>query len=88
MARVVLRDGRDVVQISDAPRAWQDATPGTFADRSPRWYGGPPGDEDCARRLLVADRQTLWSLDSASGAMSGLAVACPDCAATQALWLP
>jgi hypothetical protein len=85
--RVILRDGRDVVQISAAPPAWQDATPGAFADIAALVWA-PPGDEDAPRRLLLADRQTLWLLDSATGSLSGLAVACPDCAATQALWLP
>ncbi len=85
--RVILRDGRDVVQISTAPPDWQDATPGAFADIAALAWA-PPGDEDAPRRLLLADRQTLWLLDPATGSLSGLAVACPDCIVTQALWLP
>ncbi|MEI2692828.1 MAG: hypothetical protein V9H69_25155 [Anaerolineae bacterium] len=37
---------------------------------------------------MVADRQALLIVDPASGAISGLAVACPDCVVTQAVWLP
>ena len=41
-----------------------------------------------SRLLLLADRQTLWIIDPATGNLSGLAVACPDCVVTQAVWLP
>jgi hypothetical protein len=89
LARVTLRDGRDVVQISPAPRAWQDATPGTFADLTVlTWAPAGDPDGDAPRLLLLADRQTLWLLDPATGNLSGLAVACPDCVVTHAEWLP
>jgi len=84
LARVVLQDGRDVVQL-DAGAGWQDATPGTFAQVAALAWG-PPGQ--AGPRLLVADRQALLIVDPASGAISGLAVACPDCVVTQAVWLP
>ena len=87
LARVMLRDGRDVVQISPGPRAWQDATPGAFADITALAWA-PTSDADAPRLLLLADRQTLWLLDPATGNLSGLAVACPDCVVTQAVWLP
>ncbi len=87
-ARVVWRDGRDVVQIG-RNGAWQDATAGTFADLAALAWA-PAGDPESAapRLLLLADRQTLWLLDPATGNLSGLAVACPDCVVTQAVWLP
>ena len=75
------------VQLSPAPPAWQDATPGTFADVTALAWA-PAGDVDAPRLLLLADRQTLWIIDSTSGALRGLAVACPDCVVTQAVWLP
>ncbi len=89
LARVTLRDGRDVVQISPATQAWQDATPGTFTDLVALTWS-PAGDADNAapRLLLLADRQTLWLLDPATSNLSGLAVACPDCVVTHAVWLP
>lgn len=88
-ARVIQRDGRDVVQISTAPPAWQDATPGTFAGITAlAWAPAGNADDAAPRLLLLADRQTLWLLDPATGSLSGLAVACPDCVVTQAQWLP
>jgi hypothetical protein len=87
LARVVLRDGRDVVQVSLVANAWQDATPGAFVDLTVLAWA-PAGDEDAPRLLLLADRQTLWLLDLATGSLSGLAVACLDCVVTQAVWLP
>lgn len=84
-ARVILRDGRDVLQVSLAGGAWQDATPGTFADLTELSWAPASA---AARLLLLADRQTLWVIDPATGNLSGLAVACPDCVVTQALWLP
>lgn len=89
LARVLLRDGRDMVQVSLGAGAWQDATPGAFADLTTLVWG-PSGDEDSdtARDLLLADRQTLLIVDLATGNISGLAVACPDCVVTQAVWLP
>ncbi len=89
LARVILRDGRDVVQISPAPRAWQDASPGTFAGITAlAWAPSGDAEADAPRLLLLADRQTLWLLDPTSGNLSGLAVACPDCRVTQVAWLP
>jgi hypothetical protein len=88
LARVIQRDGRDVVQISPAPRAWQDATPGAFTDITALSWAPAADIADGATRLLLADRQTLWLLDPATGNLSGLAVACPDCVVTQAVWLP
>jgi dipeptidyl aminopeptidase/acylaminoacyl peptidase len=88
LARVILRDGRDVVQISPAPRAWQDATPGAFTDIMALSWAPAADSADGATRLLLADRQTLWLLDPATGYLSGLAVACLDCIVTQAVWLP
>ncbi len=78
-----------MVQVSLAGGAWQDATPGTFADLTALAWA-PAGDADSAapRLLLLADRQTLWIIDPATGNLSGLAVACPDCVVTQAVWLP
>jgi hypothetical protein len=87
LARVILRDGRDVVQVSLVANAWQDATPGAFVDLTVLAWA-PAGDEDAPRLLLLADRQTLWLLNPATGSLSGLAVACPDCVVTQAVWLP
>jgi hypothetical protein len=87
LARVVLRDGRDVVQVSSVANAWQDATPGAFVDLTVLAWA-PAGGADAPRLLLLADRQTLWLLDPATGSLSGLAVACPDCVVTQAVWLP
>ncbi len=86
LARVVLRDGRDVVQVSPVANAWQDATPGAFSDITALAWA--PAGEDAPRLLLLADRQTLWLLDPATGNLSGLVVACPDCVVTQAVWLP
>jgi hypothetical protein len=86
LARVVLRDGRDVVQVSPVANAWQDATPGAFSDITALAWA--PAGEDAPRLLLLADRQTLWLLDPATGNLSGLAVACPDCEVTNAVWLP
>ncbi|HSN76647.1 MAG TPA: hypothetical protein VL334_16365 [Anaerolineae bacterium] len=89
LARVTLRDGRDMVQVSLVPNAWQDAMPGTFADVAAlAWAPVGEADVDTSRLLLLADRQTLWLLDPTSGNLSGLAVACPDCLVTQAVWLP
>ncbi len=85
LARVAVRDGRDVVQVSLVANAWQDATPGTFADLTTLVWA--PGG-DAPRHLLLADRQTLLIIDPATGSISGLAVACPDCIVTQAVWLP
>jgi hypothetical protein len=87
LARVVLRDGRDMVQVSPVANAWQDATPGAFVDVTVLAWA-LAGDKDAPRLLLLADRQTLWLLDPATGSLSGLAVACPDCVVTQAVWLP
>jgi dipeptidyl aminopeptidase/acylaminoacyl peptidase len=87
LARVILRDGRDVVQVSPVANAWQDATPGAFVELTVLAWA-PAGGEDAPRLLLLADRQTLWLLDPATGSLSGLAVACPDCVVTQAVWLP
>jgi hypothetical protein len=87
LARVALRDGRDVVQVSLVPGAWQDATPGAFADLVALVWA-PPGGGDATRPLLLVDRQTLLIIDPATGNISGLAVACPDCVVTQAVWLP
>jgi len=88
LARVIQREGRDVVQVSTAAGGWQDASPGSFnAVGALAWapIGQPDND---AGRLLVADRQTLLFIDLATGAISGLAVACPDCTVTNAVWLP
>ncbi len=86
LARVVLRDGRNVVQVRTADGDWQDASPGSFAAiRALAW--SPAGAGDGARSLMIADRQTLLLIDPATGAISGLAVACADCALTNAVWL-
>ncbi len=89
LARVVLRDGRDVVQVRTADGDWQDASAGSFAAiRALVWSPAGAGEDDAARTLLIADRQTLLIIDPATGAISGLAVACPDCMVTNAIWLP
>ncbi len=87
LARVIQREGRAVVQVGTADGGWQDASPGSFnAVGALAWA---PADEGAAAgRLLVADRQTLLFIDLATGAISGLAVACPDCTVTNAVWLP
>jgi hypothetical protein len=87
-ARVISRDGRDVVQLSLVERAWQDATPGTFADLTALAWMAPGSDRDAPGSLLLADRQMLLLLDVATGNISGLAVTCPECVVTQAVWLP
>jgi hypothetical protein len=87
-ARVTVRDGRDALQTRQAGGAWQDASPGTFADLGVLVWapeGLVAGDQ---RAMLLADRQTLWIVDPATGSLSGLAIACPDCVVTQAVWLP
>jgi hypothetical protein len=89
LARVVLRDGRDVVQVRTADGDWQDASAGSFAAiRALAWSPAGAGEADTAPTLLIADRQTLLLIDPATGAISGLAVACPDCTVTNAIWLP
>ena len=89
LARVIVRDGRDVVQVRPADGDWLDATPGTFADLIElAWAPAGAPDSAAPAGLLLADHQTLWLLDPTTGSLSGLAVACPDCVVTQAVWLP
>lgn len=87
-ARVTARDGRDVLQTRQTGGAWQDASPGTFADLGVLVWAPAGVVADGQQALLLADRQTLWIVDPATGSLSGLAVACPDCVVTQAVWLP
>lgn len=89
-ARVLLRGGRDVVQVRSADGDWQDASPGSFAAlKALAWApDGGAGPNGAARLLMLADRQSLLLIDPATGSISGLAVACPDCEVTNAVWLP
>lgn len=87
--RVILRDGRDVLQVSLDGGPWQDASPGTFVDLTAvDWAPADDGSAGASRPLMLADRQTLWVIDPATGNLSGLAAACADCVVTQASWLP
>ncbi len=90
LARVIVRDGREVVQVRSADGDWQDASPGSFAAlRALVWAPDGSADQDDAPRLLLlADRQSLLLIDPSTGSISGLAVACPDCEVTNAVWLP
>lgn len=93
-ARVVEREGRQVVQTRSDGDAWLDASPGTFDGlRALVWSPvdlPPEGSEDAAtgRHLLLVGRQTLYVLDIATGQIAGLAVACPTCTIERAAWLP
>lgn len=89
-ARAMVRDGRDVLQTRQAGGDWQDASPGNFADlRVLAWAPQGSAEQDGGSRLLLlADRQSLLLIDPATGSISGLAVACPDCRVTNAVWLP
>ena len=87
-ARVVPMDDRMVVQISPvASREWTDL-PGAYDRLDALAWAPLAGDEEASRYLLLLQDQAMLAVDVESGAIQGLALACPQCRIAEAAWLP
>lgn len=93
-ARVVERNGREIVQVRPAGGDWSDSSPGTLSGiHDLVWapsvlQSAPSGDFAQARYLLLVASQALYVLDVTSGSIGGVAVACSECTIHRAVWLP
>ncbi|MEZ4768584.1 MAG: hypothetical protein R2844_09175 [Caldilineales bacterium] len=87
-ARAVAADGRVVVQVSPVENGeWADL-PGAFDHLDALAWSPAAGEVAGERYLLLEQDQNLLAVEISSGAIQGLALACPDCVITRSFWLP